>query len=248
VDALRRRGAEPIELPTIRIVPARDRTRLTGALLTAVNGGHDWIAFTSVNAVRASAEALLGAGRAGLGAGRVRIAVVGGRTADAVTDQGGRVDIVADPATAEGLVGRMVESGIVGKRILYPHGDLASDVLPRRLIEAGAVVDAVEAYRTEWETEQRSDAVAAITTGNVDIVTFASPSSIRAMLAVLAGSVDGLASARVVCIGPVTANAARALGVRVDAVADDASLDGILSAVMDQSRSIGRRRERSAAH
>ena len=248
VDALRRRGAEPIELPTIRIVPARDRIHLTGALLTAVDGGHDWIAFTSVNAVRASAEALRGAGRAGLGAGRVRIAVVGGRTADAVTDQGGRVDIVADPATAEGLVGRMVESGIVGKRILYPHGDLASDVLPRRLIEAGAVVDAVEAYRTEWETEQRSDAVAAITTGNVDIVTFASPSSIRAMLAVLAGSVDGLASARVVCIGPVTANAARALGVRVDAVADDASLDGILSAVTDQSRSIGRRRERSAAH
>ncbi len=236
VDALRLRGAEPIEAPVIRIAPPRDRDSLRRAMQEARRGAYDWVVFTSGNAVRYAVEALAGSGWAGFDAGSARIAAVGRGTARELAGYGLAVDVVADPSTAEGLVAVLIERGIAGKRILYPRGDLSRDAIPVGLKRAGAVVDGVEAYRTEPEAMEHVGAVAAIAAGDVDVVTFASPSSVHALMAALDGSADALAKAAIVCIGPVTAEAARGLGLPVDAVAGTASVDAVVAAVAEHSR------------
>jgi uroporphyrinogen III methyltransferase/synthase len=130
VDALRLRGAEPIEAPMIRIAPPRDRDSLRRAMREASRGAYDWVVFTSGNAVRYAVEALAGSGWAGFDAGSARIAAVGRRTARELAEYGFAVDVVADPSTAEGLVAELIERGIAAKRILYPRGDLARDAIP----------------------------------------------------------------------------------------------------------------------
>ena len=60
-------------------------------------------------------------------------------------------------------------------------------------------------------------------------MTFASPSSVQNTLALAGGHMP---EALVVCIGPVTATAARDSGLNVAAVADEHSMDGLVDAVI----------------
>jgi uroporphyrinogen-III synthase len=84
----------------------------------------------------------------------------------------------------------------------------------------------VEAYRTA-PVEAGDDLKAAAAAA--DAVCFTSASTVTGFVeACGAGAVPGV----VVCIGPVTADAARAEGLRVDAVADPHTLDGLIDALV----------------
>jgi uroporphyrinogen-III synthase len=62
----------------------------------------------------------------------------------------------------------------------------------------------------------------------VDAVTFTSASTVRGFVGAL-GTVKG--NPKVVCIGPVTARAAREHGLRVHAVASPHTMDGLIAAL-----------------
>ena len=70
--------------------------------------------------------------------------------------------------------------------------------------------------------------------GEIDAVTFTSSSTVRNFMAALGPKDTGgwLERARVVAIGPITAETAAELGVRVDAIADDHSIPGLLAALV----------------
>jgi uroporphyrinogen-III synthase len=93
-------------------------------------------------------------------------------------------------------------------------------------------VEAVEAYRTVPAplAPERADMVA-----HADAITFTSSSTVTNFLAAFAAA--GLASAAlpalVACIGPATAETARAAGLRVDVVADVHTVDGLVDALVD---------------
>ena len=53
---LRRHGAVPEEVPTISVEPPRAPQQMDRALQGLVSGRYLWVAFTSVNAVRAVRE------------------------------------------------------------------------------------------------------------------------------------------------------------------------------------------------
>ena len=79
----------------------------------------------------------------------------------------------------------------------------------------------VAAYRTVGVSGPPPDLSGA------DAVTFTSSSTVRHFLA--SGAAVG--TAKVVCIGPVTAATARELGLIVDAVADEYTEDGLIQAL-----------------
>ncbi len=68
----------------------------------------------------------------------------------------------------------------------------------------------------------------ALRSGAVDAVTFTSASTVRGFVRAL-GAVKG--NPKVVCIGPVTARAAREHGLTVHAVANPHTIEGLADAV-----------------
>jgi uroporphyrinogen III methyltransferase/synthase len=88
-------------------------------------------------------------------------------------------------------------------------------------------VDVVAAYKTRLvdDPEMRDRANAA------DIVTFTSASTVHGFVHNVVDAAAVLAGKTVAAIGPITAAAARAAGIRVDAVAEDFTVDGLLLAL-----------------
>jgi uroporphyrinogen-III synthase len=206
-------GGDPLVAPAIDIVPPESWTIADAALRRI--GTYDWIAFTSANAVRAlvgRADAI-GVDRDALR--HARLAVVGPATAAAVADALRPPDVVPSVHTAEGLGQEM--TGVGNDRVLLPRGDLAGDTLPDALRARGAFVDEVVVYRTVPGIGVAT-IVARTREGSVDALLFASASAVRFVAAALvaARTSDRASWPVAVCLGPVTADAAREAGfVRV---------------------------------
>lgn len=229
---LRERGLRVQHWPTIHVAPPADPAPLLEAL--AGLGSFDWVAFTSPRAVAAVTERLppVSAGSHPAGGDpphRVRVAAVGEATAGSLRDAGWPVDLVPAVFTGEALLAALVEAGVgSGTRVFFPASAIARDTLPDGLIEAGAVVVQVEAYRMEAPPLDRAMCRAALESGAVELVTFTSPSTVDNLTAALGPELAKLARARLraVAIGPTTGAAAERAGYDV-VVADPHTLDGL---------------------
>jgi uroporphyrinogen III methyltransferase/synthase len=237
--ALRAAGARVVLVPAFA-VRAVDPSGLEDAL-RAGRAAYDAVVFTSRNAVRYFFEA---AGKADLdaeGLDALEIAAVGPSTADALEERGVDVDVVGDPHTADGLVAalRGAHDRMEGWRVLYPKAAGARDVIEVELGALGARVDAIVTYGAFPETLDDPESVAGELDPPPDVITFASPSAVIHLESTLTPPVfarvgAGLKSASTTaCIGPVTADAARRRGYRVDVVADTHTADGLVGAVVE---------------
>jgi hydroxymethylbilane synthase len=218
-SALAARGATVVEVPLVEIAPLEDMSALDAALASIQ--GYDWIIFTSANGVAAVADRL-GARRPPT----TRVAAVGPATADAVARLGVEPAFVPDVFAAEEIAAGL--GPIAGSRILVPQADIAPSDLAVELRARGAGVEAVAAYRT-LPREPTSDEVAEVERG-ADAIVIASGSAARSLAA--SPLRDAIGRALLVCIGPKTAAAARAVGLPVGLVADEATAEGIIEALM----------------
>lgn len=208
-------GAEAVEAPAIRIVPPDDARPLAAACAAAAS--FDWIVFTSANGVDAFAQRLAAGGGAAPALAGVRICAIGPATGDRAAGYGLRVDLEPSDNRGEG-VGAALRAGrdLRGKRILLPRADLARPALPAALRAAGADVVEVTAYRTVAAAGWPGPAVREmLLKRELHAVTFTSASAVRNAVRSLgpAQAVDLLRPTVVASIGPVTARAARQLGV-----------------------------------
>jgi uroporphyrinogen III methyltransferase/synthase len=228
VSALAEAGATVIELPVIAIVDPPDGGRALRAEAARAES-FDWVVFTSSNAV----ERLVGLLRDGRALGGVRLAAVGAATARALAAHRLVADLVPDDETAHGLVAAMPDAPSGGSRpgrVLFPRAREAQEDLAPGLRHKGWEVTEVEAYRTvpagadEGIGKDELDAAS-----GSDVITFTSPSSVKRYAALAAGRPPPRI---VACIGPVTADAARAAGFRVDVVAADHSVEGLVVALV----------------
>jgi uroporphyrinogen-III synthase len=229
VTALQAAGAEPVLMPAIEIRPLEDTRELDDALGRILE--HDWVIFTSANGVRhvwerlaaLGLDDLLEDGEAGRKPGQPRVAAIGPGTAAALERRGVRPDYVPAEYVAEALAEGLPDAQ--GARVLMLRADIARPELRARLAARGARVEDVAAYRTIAEPAKTGSDLS----HSVDAVTFTSSSTVRGFLNA-GGRVPERAA--VVCIGPVTARTARELGLRVDAVAEPYTLDGLVEALV----------------
>lgn len=208
-DRLRALGAVPIVAPAIRI-EFTDPPELDGAL--ADLGAYHWIIFTS----RSGVEAVFRRTRSITGP---KVAAIGPATADTLRSHGVEPHLVPVEYVAEAILEALGE--VRDLRFLLPRADIAREALADGLERRGAVVHEIAAYRTREVTDRRAEL------GPVDAVTFTSSSTVRGFLA--GGPVP--AGAKVVCIGPITAQTAREHGLDVAAVADRYTEDGLIAAL-----------------
>ena len=232
VTRLQDLGAIPIIFSVIHIVPPADNYVALDAALRQL-ATFDWVVFTSVNGVIHVWERLAALGLAVGAFASVRLAAIGPATTAALTTRGLQAAVVPERSVAESLLEAMPHP--VGQRFLLPLADRARDTLRVGLQAAGAEVVEVPAYSTVL-TEPSPEALAAIQTG-VDVLTFTSSSTVRNFVEHVGQSTaQGLAAqARVVTIGPITAATAREFGLRVDVVATEYTIAGLVDAMTTMS-------------
>lgn len=218
---LRDRGAVPLEAPAIRIEPVAEGGPLDRAVEDAARGAFEWIVFTSAEGVEAwfKRAAALGASPP-----RGRIASVGSGTAAALEARGAPADLVPRTYTTAAL-GTELPAGT--GRVLLPRADIAPSGLEEALRDRGWTPVRVDAYRSRPERSLPPEASRALRDGSVDAVVFTSRSTVEGFV----GMAGGAGNAAVICIGPVTAEAAREAGLRVAAVAEPHTLEGVVTAL-----------------
>jgi uroporphyrinogen III methyltransferase / synthase len=225
-EALASRGARVLVWRTVRSVGVGDPGPLEEAVLRLHD--FDWLVLTSPRAVDALAGRI-----AALPAG-LRVAAVGPATAMAARSRGWAVDVVPEVHKADALVPAMAAAGVgAGSRVLFPASEIARDTLETGLAGLGAAVLRVTAYRTIPAVPDADACMRAVAAGEVQVITFASPSAVQGLEAALGRERfrDVAAKAVVAVIGPTTAAAARAAGASRVLVADDHSLAGLTDVI-----------------
>ena len=191
--ALRERGDEVVRRPLIRTVPRADAaTRAAARRLLK----HPWLLFASRSAVEAWAH--LGLPLLPVPHGP-RLGAVGGGTAAALADLGAPVEVIGEPARAEGLASAFLAHTDAAGPVGLPRGDRSRDTLERLLREAGLEVEPLVLYATEprpWEGDADADAIVV-----------ASPSAAAGL------PTDPAPRGAIVAIGPVTGAAVRERGL-----------------------------------
>ena len=188
---------------------------------------HAWAAFASANAVRFTWQRLRALGKDARAFARTRIAAIGPATAEALADCGLIADLVPPRYDAAALATALVASGGT-LRVLLPQADNARPDLRQALERGGCAVTAVTAYRSLPEplvldTEQP-----------IDAVTFASSATVERFIAALGTEAIRTLTTngcRFYAIGPQTAATMRAQSLPIAAMAEEATIAGLVAAV-----------------
>jgi uroporphyrinogen III methyltransferase/synthase len=165
---------------------------------------------------------------------KAKLAAVGPKTAAALEEKGLLVQVLPGEFRAEGLLNSLADQMKPGEKVLLPRADIARETLPRELRERGMAVTEADTYETVIDAENAAETIELLKRKAIHIVTFTSSSTVKNFVQALASEhvpelLDGV---QVACIGPITAETAKALGITPDIVAQDYSIQGLLDALL----------------
>jgi len=226
---LQRRGAQPVVMSAIDIRGLSNTEELDAAITSLDE--YDWLVFTSSNGVRSVMDRLYALGRDARSLHGLRIGVIGAATATALAERGIRPDYVPREFSSAGFLAGLEDRDLAGCRFLLPRSDMASRQLPDGLTRLGARVHEVDAYRTVPSSKGVATGKRMLLDGQIDVVTFTSSSTVRSLVSLLEGNTQTLQDVTVACIGPVTAAAATDEGLKVDVVAEEYTVPGLVEAI-----------------
>lgn len=206
-------GGIPIEIPLLAFRPVLNSLRLK-ACLDAL-AAYDWIIFTS----NVTVETFFSFFKLEEKDRLPKIAVIGKKTAEVLTNKGLHPEFVPTIYVAEAFVDEFSPYIHPGTRVLIPKGNLAREQIASSLSNLGASVDEVVIYETYMPNESRGKLGRMMMEKQLDILMFTSPSTVDNFMEVvqeyrLEGKVrDCIIS----CIGPVTEKKLREYGLPVHA-------------------------------
>ncbi|MBA4186601.1 MAG: uroporphyrinogen-III C-methyltransferase [Planctomycetaceae bacterium] len=235
VRKLEHLGAVVSRFSAVEIREPADFAPVDRALDQLREGAWDWLVFTSANGVHALLRRLESRGDDLRILGRVKIATIGPKTAEALREYRLRANLV--PATtysSEGLADALVEH-VVGKRVLLARANRGRELLREELAKQAAEVEQVTVYDQVDTGAQNGTVLDALRRGEIRYITLPSSNIARVLL----GAFDETIRNRVtrgeiqlVAISPETGNAVRQLGYPVAAEAEVFTEDGLIEAVV----------------
>ncbi|MDQ6631203.1 MAG: uroporphyrinogen-III C-methyltransferase [Verrucomicrobiota bacterium] len=229
---LRERGAEVLEIPTIKIIAPTEQ-RVIAEVLLELNS-YDWLVFTSPNGVTAFFDYFFKAFQDLRDIGGVRIAAIGPATAAKLKELHLQVDLMPE----EYVTGKIADAfakyqSIENLKILLLRAEVANEDLPKKLEEMGAIVDDVACYKTMAETEDLNGAAASLNESGADWITFTSSSTVENFQARfnLRELVKKFPQIKLASIGPETSKTILQLGLQPDLEAKPHTIDGLVMAI-----------------
>ncbi|MCD6305731.1 MAG: uroporphyrinogen-III C-methyltransferase [Deltaproteobacteria bacterium] len=228
-------GAETIEFPAIAVKPPESWDPLDRAIdkLTA----YDWIVFTSVNGVRFFLDRLRASGRDVRDLKGIKIGVIGPKTGEMWERLGIRPDLMPGEYRAEAVVDAFKHLGIQGKNILIPRAARAREVLPEELRKAGARVDVVHAYETVLPDHDAEGLKEGFRNRTISMVAFTSSSTVSNFVKMFESDGNGqlrewMQQVAVACIGPVTAQTATEMGLHVNLISPEYTIESLVHEIV----------------
>ena len=237
VDPLRRElvdlGAAVVEIPTLEVqaMPSDERVRKAIANLTRTA----LVIFASANAVDIFFKRLFEGGSDVRALHNSKICAIGQETADSLGGYGLRPELVTSEYTAEGLANALEGWAMAGVRVLVPRAEEARDALPSLLANRGAEVEILPVYQAHCPPAAGPALMRLFEGEGVDVITFTSSSTaynfVRAFPDDRLPAILG--DAEIACMGPVTADTARKLGLQVSIVAREYTTHGLVQAIAE---------------
>ncbi|MCK5783698.1 MAG: uroporphyrinogen-III C-methyltransferase [Desulfobacterales bacterium] len=232
VTLLSDRGAHCIECPTIKVAPPDDMKPLDEAIENLP--AYHWLIFTSVNGVNFFFDRLFSSNKDVRSLKDLKTASIGPATAKRLLDFGIKSDIIPESYRAESVVDAFRNETVKGEKILLPRAREARPVLPVELKKMGADVDEITAYCTHTVHESADNLLTHLENKTIDLVTFTSSSTVKNFKSLLPSEkfqhlMENVTTA---CIGPVTADTAKELGLDVHITADSYTINGLLEAIL----------------
>lgn len=229
-------GGEAIEAPFIRIVPPEDYSELDAAV--AGIGEFDWLVFSSANAVEAFMARLHASPLDLRALARTKLCAVGPATTERLTKYGLKVDLVPAEYRAEAIVEAFAKTvDVKGMSVLIPRADIGREIVGDELRRQGANVTEIMAYRTivvDPEREGEPDIYRMLLDQQLDVVTFASASSVRSFIRAIGKdqAADLLRPVAVAAIGPVTAEVATQYGINTTIMPAQYTVPALVEAIV----------------
>jgi uroporphyrinogen-III synthase len=215
-----------IEIPLIRF--ARLATFENSRQILEHIDRFDWIIFTSANAIRIFFDLLPDPAQLE----HVKFACVGRKTSELLTQLFRRPDFVPERFSSETLAGQIQLSD--GERVLLPGPKVARPKFMADLRDRKAIVTQWPLYETVV-VEIDSASLAELRAGT-DAVTFASPSVVDSFCCQLTDYRKLLGNNVVACIGTTTSRRAAELGVQVDIVPAEFTIQSLVESLARYSR------------
>jgi len=237
IDGFRRElvdlGASVVEIPTIEIRRLPTDDRVSNAIRNLTRTA--LVIFASENAVDIFFQMLLTSGSDARALHNSKLCAIGQETADALASRGLRPELVTSEYTAEGLANALEGWELQGLRVLVPRAEIARDALPSLLANRGAEVEILPVYRAVCPADAGPALMRLFDGDGVDVITFTSSSTVSNF--VRAFPEDRLPAilgdAEIACMGPVTADTARKLGLPVAIVAREYTTHGLVQAIAE---------------
>jgi uroporphyrinogen III methyltransferase/synthase len=228
-------GGNPIRFATIKIKPLTEGKRFLEALTKIAE--YDWIIFTSENGVSIFFDCLRVLKKDARIFGSAKIAAIGSETAGRLGEFGINADFVPTVFTGRELGKQLIGfTSLQGKKILLLRSDIASKEIVELLTEAKASVEDTAIYTVETEKSDSEWLKKKLADGQIDWVTFASPSAVRGFLEQVPAELVNTGDAKIASIGPVTSEELKRNGLKVDAEAREHTIDGLLAAIKGAER------------
>jgi uroporphyrinogen III methyltransferase/synthase len=224
-------GAIPYVLPAVSIREPSDWRPVDEAIERLSRYG--WLVFTSANGVRAFLERLFHLGRDLRSLGRLQLAAIGPKTAEALRKYHLKPDLIPAKYQSEVLADALENKIKPGERVLLARANRGRDLLQREL-SSSFEVDQIAVYDQVDAVAKDDPVLDHLRRGEIDFVTLTSSNIAKAL-------VNGLdepslarlraGQTRLVSISPVTSAEIRALGLPVAAEAATATSEGIVEAL-----------------
>ena len=172
----------------------------------------------------------------------VGLCAIGQSSIDRFADVGLRVDVARGEFRPDAIIEALsARKELNGSRILLLQAEGARDILASELRRAGAEVVEIGAYRTVRilpGDPGEPDLFKMLLEQQVDVITFTSPSTVVEFVDIHGKDAvaDVLRTTLVACVGPVTAQAAIALGVMPAIVPEEFTMSAMVAAIVRQFR------------
>ena len=224
-DKLREQGAKIVEFPCIETVTNPENEDFVDAM--AAMKDYSYIVFTSPNGVesffkkleenRLDIRTLYG----------VKIAAVGEKTKRLLEQRGLIIDYMPDVYDSEHLAKGLVGDILQGQKVMLIRGRLATELLPSVLQEHNIFYREVMVYDMIYQNPMEDFLENDMK--KIDYAVFSSASTVEGFTKAL--PMD-FSTVHAICIGNVTAEAARKYNMRVD-VSDKATMDSLIKKIIE---------------
>ena len=239
-------GAEPVELPTTQAVPVIDSGPLDAAIRRLREGlgraetndqAFDWIIFANAKSASFFINRLFALGHDVRVLSAVKLAIADRDAAETLLEYGLVADFIPIRNVIQDIAS--VLGNITSQRIFV----LCSAVDPSNSSTTKDLIDTLRAWGIQVETMNTHtiqttnpdpEALSVLFDGSLKVATFTDPLSLASLAKILhdRSVADVLSPLTVACIDPATSDAAAALGVRVDLVADVHTIEGMIKTLV----------------